>query len=50
MRAERLTRLGCHFIVRSISQGHMVGGIYLIWEIRENFILATCPGNDKGGD
>ena len=28
-----LARSGCRFIVRGIPQGHIVGGIYLIWEI-----------------
>ncbi len=29
----QLTASGCRFIVRGIPQGHMVGGIAVIWEI-----------------
>ena len=33
MNRMQLTPSGCPFIVRAIPQGHMVGGISLIWAI-----------------
>ena len=40
----QLTRSGCRFIVHGIRECHMVGGIYLIWEIPIEGVLGRLPG------
>ncbi len=44
----QLTTSGCPFIVRAIPQGHMVGGISLIWAIPNNYRHIGVDGPSIG--